>query len=209
MQGYAKIRMMLAAAGVLTVALALPTAGQAKTKFGAHLTNNDGSTEQPTTKRNCQQDANALDSTKKCDRIAVRYQDTGAVQGHIKAPRKGTLRRIKLVALNKGSFRLELGRAKSLNGSDGKGRIVRRNKTIHYKSSVDGNGYKIQTFRIKMKVKKGDLLAIRSNSTSMLQCTSGSTEQLLFQPLLPVGGPFVDNIGHRSNCTLLLQAIYK
>jgi hypothetical protein len=37
---------------------------------------------------------------------------------------------------------------------------------------------------------------------------SGTTEQLLFQPVLSLGGPFTSKLGHRSYCTLLLRAVY-
>lgn len=200
---------LLASCAALAALLVVPASGQAKTKFGADLKNNDGSVTQPTSERNCQQDANALDSTQKCDRIAVNYQDTGAIDNHITAPKDGTIDKIKLVALHAGSFKLELGRAKNLNGSDGDGKIVAHGPNIDYQSSISGQDYTIQTFDVNLDVSKGDDLAIKSKQTSLLKCQSGSTEQLLFQPILPVGGPFESNLGHRSNCTLLLQAIYK
>jgi hypothetical protein len=197
----------LAAVTAIAGLLAVPVAGQAKTKFGADLTNNDGSVEQPTTEKNCQQDANPLDSTKKCDRIAVSYGS--AINDNFKAPKNGTIDKLKLVALHKGSFKFELGDVKNLNGDTGKGKITDHGDKIAYKSSIDGPDYKIQTFNVNQPVKKGDYLAIKSRKTSMLQCNSGSTRQLLFQPTLPVGGPFESNDGHRSTCTLLLQAVYE
>jgi hypothetical protein len=194
-------------ATALAALLIVPTAG-AVTKFGSDLKNKDGSVTQPTSEKNCQQDANPLDSTEKCDRIAVRYQDTGAIQNNIIAPQNGTIDKLKLVALHKGAFKFELGDVKQLNGSDGQGKIVDHGPKIEHKSSIIGPDYKIQTFNVDIPVHKGDYLAIKSRKTSLLKCQSGSTEQLLFQPTLPVGGPFESNLGHRSNCTLLLQAVY-
>ncbi|MGH2964098.1 MAG: hypothetical protein ACRDMH_01780 [Solirubrobacterales bacterium] len=164
---------------------------------------------QPTGNRNCQQDANPLDASKPCDRVAVQYLDTGSPGGNRKAPKDGTIVKLKLVALAKGSFRFELAKAKNLHGDSGKAKIVDRGAKIRYQSSIHGTGYDIQTFRIHQHVDKGQYLAIKSRKTSLLKCQSGSTEQLLFQPVLPVGGPFTSNLGHRSNCTLLLQAVYK
>jgi hypothetical protein len=203
-------RGVLACAAALVGMLAFVAAAQGATKFGSDLRNNDGTVTQPTGFRNCQQDANALTAGKPCDRVAVQYQDTGSPGGNKKAPKTGTIKRIKLVALKKGSFKFELAKVKNFHGGDnGKAKIVDRGPKIKHKSSVSGNDYKIQTFRVHMHVKKGEYLAIKSRKTSLLKCQSGSTEQLLYQPLLPVGGPFEDNLGHRSNCTLLLQAVYK
>ncbi len=205
----ARVRLGLLAGTALVALLGLAAAAQAATKFGSDLRNSNGSVTQPTATRNCQQDANPLDASKPCDRVAVQYLDTGSPGGNRKAPKDGTIVKLKLVALAKGSFRFELGRAKNLNGSDGKAKIVDRGEKINYKSSVHGNDYEIQTFHVHQHVDKNDYLAIKSRKTSLLKCQSGSTEQLLFQPVLPVGGPFESNLGHRSNCTLLLQAVYK
>ena len=201
----------LAAIGATAVLVAIPAGAAAADKFGADLKNSDGSVTQPTAERNCQQDANALDSTKECDRIAVKYQDTGAIQGNITAPHGGKIDKLKLVALHKGKFQFELGRTKNYNGGDnGKGQIVAHSRHVKYESSIKGTGYKIQTFDIPDKhVDKGDYLAIKARKTSLLKCQSGSTEQLLFQPPLAVNAPFTGNAGHVSNCTLLLQAVYK
>ena len=199
---------VLACAGALIALLSFAAAAQALTKFGSDLRNKDGSVTQPTGNRNCQQDANPLDASKPCDRVAVQFLDTGSPGGNIKAPKDGVIKRLNLVALNKGSFRFELAKVKNFHGDNGKAKIVHRGDRIKYESSVHGNDYDIQTFHVHEKVHKGEYLAIKSRKTSMLKCQSGSTEQLLFQPVLPVGGPFTSNQGHRSNCTLLLRAVY-
>ena len=201
---------VLACAAALAVLLALPAIGQARTKFGSDLRNNDGTVTQPTDQRNCQQDANALDASQSCDRVAVQFLDTGAAANHIKAPKDGVINKLKLVALHKGAFRFELARVKNFHGGDnGKAKIVDRGERINYDSSAHGQSYTIQSFKVHDHVKKGDYLSIKSRRTSLLKCNSGSTEQLLFQPVLPVGGSFVNNNGHRSNCTLLLEALYR
>jgi hypothetical protein len=85
---------------------------------------------------------------------------------------------------------------------------VHRGPKIDYQSSVHGNDYRIQTFHVHERVHKGEYLAIKSKRTSLLKCQSGSTEQLLFQPVLALNGSFTSNAGHTSNCTLLLRAVY-
>jgi hypothetical protein len=200
---------VLACAALFIALLGFTATAHALTKFGSDLRNRDGSVTQPTGNRNCQQDANALDASKKCDRVAVQFLDTGSPGGNRKAPKDGVIKRLNLVALTKGSFRLELAKVKNFHGGDnGQARIVHRGEKINYESSVHGNHYDIQTFHVHQRVHKGEYLAINSRKTSMLKCQSGSTEQLLFQPVLPVGGPFTGNAGHRSNCTLLLRAVY-
>jgi hypothetical protein len=199
---------VLVCAAALVALLVFTATAQALTKFGSDLRNNDGSVTQPTGDRNCQQDANPLDGSKPCDRVAVQFLDTGSPGGHIKAPKDGVIKRLNLVALKKGSFRFELAEVKSFHGSNGKAKIVHRGDKINYQSSVHGTHYDIQTFHVHEKVHKGEYLAIKSRKTSLLKCQSGSTEQLLFQPVLPLNGPFTSNAGHRSNCTLLLRAVY-
>jgi hypothetical protein len=200
---------LLACAGALVALLGFAGAAQATTKFGSDLRNSNGTVTQPTTTRNCQQDANPLTAGKPCDRVAVQFLDTGSPGGNRKAPKDGTIKKLKLVALAKGHFRFELARAKKLHGDNGKAKIVDRGPRINYQSSIHGQNYRIQSFGVHQHVRKGDYLAINSRQTSLLKCQSGSTEQLLFQPVLPVGGPFTSNLGHTSNCTLLLQAVYK
>src|SRR3954468_45024 len=199
---------VLACAALLIALLGFTATAQALTKFGSDLRNKDGSVTQPTGNRNCQQYANALDASKPCDRVAVQFLDTGSPGGNIKAPKDGVIKRLNLVALNKGSFRFELAEVKNFHSDNGKAKIVHHGDKINYKSSVHGNHYDIQTFHVHEKVHKREYLAIKSRKTSLLKCQPGSTQQLLFQPVLPVGGPFTSNAGHRSNCTLLLRAVY-
>ena len=188
--------------------MALPAGAQAKDKFGSDLKNHDGSS--PSRRRSATASRTPTRWTRPSPATASRSSTwTWARPGNIKAPKDGKIDKIRLVALKKGSFKLELGKAKGIHGSDGKGRILHRGPKITHKSSVKGNDYKIQTFHVNVEVDKGDYLGIKSKKTSLLKCQSGSTEQLLFQPVLAIHAPFESNLGHRSNCTLLLQAVYK
>jgi hypothetical protein len=86
--------------------------------------------------------------------------------------------------------------------------VVENGPKISYESSVNGLDYEIQSFPVHVPVKQGQYLAIKSKRTSTLKCTSGSTEQLLFQPPLAVGGSFELN-DDDDDCTMLLQAVIK
>ncbi|HEX3262141.1 MAG TPA: hypothetical protein VHR37_00660 [Solirubrobacterales bacterium] len=197
--------MALVSAGSLIAILALAASAQALTKFGSDLRNNDGSVTQATGPVICRQDAHAFDATKPCDRVAVQFLDTGSPGGNKKAPKDGIIKRINLVAFTKGHFRFDLAKVKNLHGDNGKAKIVHRGPKIDYQSSA-----RIQTFHVHERVHKGEYLAIRSQKTSFLYCLSASesTEQLLFQPVLALNGPFTSNAGHTSTCTMLLRAVY-
>jgi hypothetical protein len=57
-------------------------------------------------------------------------------------------------------------------------------------------------------VKKGQSLAIRSSETSMLRCSSGGPNQLIFSPPLSLGNPF-QPATDTDGCWLLLEAVIK
>src|SRR5919201_4118119 len=96
---------VLGYAAALIALLGFAATAQALTKFGSDLHNKDGSVVQANGSRNCQQDANPLDASKPCDRVAVQYLDTGSPGGNIKAPKDGVIKRVNLVPLQKGPFR--------------------------------------------------------------------------------------------------------
>jgi hypothetical protein len=123
------------------------------------------------------------------------------------APRNGTIKEIKLVAGDSGHFRLEIARAEPAKK---RARIVERGPVIHYTGQGgidDGGPYTIETFHVDIKVKKGEYLAIQSKATSMLQCSGGGLNQLLFQPALQEGAGY-STTTHVDGCLLLLEAVY-
>src|SRR3954447_25676465 len=138
---------VLACAALLIALLGFTTTAQALTKFGSDLRNKDGSVTQANGNRNCQQDANALDASKPCDRVAVQFLDTGSPGGNMKAPKDGVIKRLNLVANHKGHFRFELAKVRGFHGGDnGKAQIVHRGDKIDYVASTH-----IQTFHVNEK----------------------------------------------------------
>jgi len=201
------VRLWLALALGAT-ALMLAPASSFAAKFGSDLKNNDGSVTQP---------ANSVPAHycdpipgDPCTRVAVAFGDTGTVGGGVSAPSDGVIKKIKLVAGAPGHFRLQLAKVKNLalGPGTGKAKVVEQGPTIHYGSSVNGLDYEIQKFPVHVPVHEGEYLAIKAKRTSTLKCTSGSTEQLLFQPPLALGGPFEWNDAD-DDCTMLLQAVIK
>jgi hypothetical protein len=125
------------------------------------------------------------------------------------APKKGTIKRVRLIAGEAGSFRLQIAKARP--GSD-QAKIVRNGPRISYQgqpADAEETGvYRVESFRVDVKVKKGEYLAIKSTETSMLRCSSGGPNQLLFQPPLALGSPF-RTADDTDGCWLLLEAVMR
>ena len=68
--------------------------------------------------------------------------------------------------------------------------------------------YRLEKFKVNVKVKKGQYLATESKTSSMLRCSSGGANQLLFQPALDLGGLF-EPATDTDGCWLLLEAVYE
>ena len=49
-----------------------------------------------------------------------------------RAPRNGTIRRVRLISCVAGSFRVQVAPARPFAGDDGEAKIVRQGPTIHY-----------------------------------------------------------------------------
>jgi hypothetical protein len=144
-----------------------------------------------------------------CTRVAVAF-DTGAIDGHIKAPITGTITTIRLraAAAAPASFRLELARAKNITGSGGKAKLVRKGPVINY-DGPDNTPDPPEVFHnIGLHVNQGDYLAIKSTRTSTLRCNSNGVRQLLFEPPLPLDGLF-HNSSDKDGCTLMINATIK
>jgi hypothetical protein len=209
----------LACASLLVVSFGLASA-HAATKFGSDLKRHGGVIRPQWYERECAQEDPFLDNGP-CDRVAVRFLATGGQHRraqHRRAPKTGTIKELRLVARFSGSFEFELAKVKRVygrcgdSGCDGKAKIVHRGPKIHYVRSGHGPGnYRIQRFPVHVHVRKGEYLGIRANTQSLYSCKRYSpviAQQLIFQPPLPIGGPFGQRDGY-SDCTLLLQAVYK
>ena len=184
------IALGLAAAGLL----ALPAAGQAKS-FGSHL--KDGiQPSNASTAHKC--DPHPGDQ---CTRILLEGYSDGAGVPSPTAQKDGTITKLRLIAGEAGSFRFLLGDAKP---NQEKARVTYRGPRLSYNGS--GNQYKVRTINVNVPVHEGDYLGIEAKKTSMLRCSSGGPNQLLFQPPLMPGGSF-QNADATDGCWLLLEAV--
>jgi hypothetical protein len=184
---------VLAAAATLT----LVSSADAATKFGAKLT--------PEVQPSNASEAHPCEPAPgKCSRISM--EAYGRPAGGHQAPKDGTIKKIRIIAGEQGSFRLQLARARA---EQEKARVTYTGPRLSYDGQPDGNEpYAIESFKVNVHVEKGDHLGILSRKTSMLRCSSGGANQLLFQPPLSVGGPF-QTADATDGCWLLLEAVYE
>jgi hypothetical protein len=197
-------RRAVAAAVMAVSALALvPATGQAHPHFGAKLTpevqpSNAGAP------RPCEITPGAP-----CTRVMVTAYGTFGTSQKAGAPRNGTIKQLRLIAGAPGSFRLQLARIKGHSA-----RIVRNGPVIRHLGqpvrSDDSDDFtsRIETFSLNLKVKKGEVLAIKAPTASVMNCSGGGFDQLIFQPTLAVGGPFT-HTNEGDGCTLLLEAVMR
>jgi hypothetical protein len=146
----------------------------------------------------------------KCTRVAmVAY---GRPNGGMVAPKNGTIKKIKIIAGDAGTFTPEIARVKvNATLAKSKAKIVQKGSVLHYLGQGgqdnDDSIYKVETFSVNLPVKKGDYLAIQSSSTSMERCSGGGASQLLYQPVLKKGGPYTKAPFH-DGCFLLIEGVY-
>ena len=117
--------------------------------------------------------------------------------------------RVSMEAYGQGpdTFRFELAKAKP---DSERAKVVYRSRKLHTQGQADPDAdtYTIETFKVDAPVKKGMYLATESKTSSMLRCSSGGPNQLLFQPALPLSGPF-ETATATDGCWLLLEATIK
>jgi hypothetical protein len=139
------------------------------------------------------------DSSKGCSRLPVFYAEPPHAGTAPYAPHTGVIRRIRLVAANKGRLRIQLGET-SGNPND-TGRVHRNGPVIKYK----GTG-KIEVFKVKIPVKKFQYVGFRTKRASTLSCQGfGQDSSLQFDPPLKPGGLF-QTTSWSEDCTHLIGA---
>jgi hypothetical protein len=197
----------ISAALALLALLLMPALGHAKTStFGIRL-DHEPSNSAPG--HNCKEDGSD-DPTPTCTRVAIDMGD--AVPGGLTAPMNGTIVKFRVRAGAPGqlTFRLaqlrNLGFDPSIGDYLGYGKGVGTGPTVQ----VAGRGFDemnpIEEFPAHLKVHKGDYLGIDSTSTSVLYCTGGGNNQLIFSN--PLGRSFSSST-QTEGCDLLVQAVMK
>jgi hypothetical protein len=194
---------------LLTVLQALP-AGATPVRFGAKLSN----TSQPTGAESCDQNA-GIPNHATCTWVAESAFENG---DHFKAPKDGTIGKVRLISCAPGVFTLQLARVKPALD---KAKVVRNGPVIHYQADPrqadndpntqcggdNGDDYIIQTFSVNVHVNKGDYIAVLARKPGFLH-NSGGGPQLLFSPPLSPGGSYQRADGD-SSADLMLQLQYR
>jgi hypothetical protein len=198
---------LLAALASLAV-MAAPAAGlaAAPVKFGAELN--------PTV-----QPSNSLPGLP-CSKERAQMRCTmvlneayGRPDGGELAPRTGTIKRIRLIAGGPGTMRIQVAKVKrsTLFGSN-EAKVVKQGAKIAYQGQTEANwetgSYRVETFKVNVPVKKGQQLAIHTNDTSIVRCSSGGDNTLIYlggkyprQPFSPADST--------DGCWLLVEAVIR
>ena len=147
---------------LMLTAIAPLTTSAAGTRFGAKLTKTTQADPFP----NWCRDSN---HSTKCTWVAVEAFENG---DKYKAPRDGTISKVRLISCVAGSFTVQVARAKP---SEDKAKIVRSGPTINYAKDnqsecggEDGDNYKIQSFSVNFHVNKGDFIAAKGNKVGFM-----------------------------------------
>jgi hypothetical protein len=203
--------------GVLVVVLmllaqALPVAA-ANPGFGAKLNKSS----QPANAEGGQRcdDNGGIPTGSNCTWVATQaYQNAG----RHKAPKNGTIGKVKLVSCIQGSFRLQLANYKPATST---ARVVRNGPVIKYAADPrqidadldtycggeDGNDYIVQTFKVSVPVRAGEYIAFKAKRSGTLYC-SGDSGIRLYAPALAVGGSY-RKASDDTSCLMLVRLIYK
>jgi hypothetical protein len=143
----------------------------------------------------------------------VQNEAYGRPDGGELAPKTGTIKKIRLIAGGPGSFKLQIAKVKrsTLHGTN-EAKVVANGPTIGYQGQTEANfdsgSYKVESFDVNVPVKKGQQLALRGNITSMIRCSSGGDNTLIYTPPLLSGGSFRPATGD-DGCWILMEAVIR
>jgi hypothetical protein len=128
--------------------------------------------------------------------------------GGEESPKTGYLRKVKLIAGEAGKFKLQVVKTKP----SGETKVVRNGPKINYQGQTqenwDDGAYRVEKFKTRVKIKKGQRLAIKTKETSALRCSSGGPNTLLYTPPLKRQAgysPYADTDG----CWMLIEGKVK
>jgi hypothetical protein len=194
---------IIAAIALLAMAIAPAIGAAAPAKFGSKL----NSTVQP---------SNSLPGLG-CGEGApgpctfVQNEAYGRPDGGELAPKTGTIKKIRLIAGGPGSFKLQIAKVKrsTLFGSN-EAKVVYNGPRISYQGQTEAafedDSYRVETFDVDVPVKKGQQLALKGNLTSMIRCSSGGDNTLVYTP--PLGSSFRPATG-TDGCWILMEAVIR
>lgn len=194
---------IFAAIAVIAMTITPATGMAAPVKFGSKLN--------PTV-----QPSNSLPGLKCSQEVAgpctfVQQEAYGRPDGGELAPKTGTIKKIRLIAGGPGSFKLQIAKVKrsTLFGTN-EAKVVASGPRISYQGQTEANfedsSYRVETFDVDVPVKKGQQLALKGNVTSMVRCSSGGPNTLIYTP--PLGSAFRPAT-ETDGCWILMEAVIR
>jgi len=141
----------------------------------------------------------------------VQNEAYGRPDGGELAPKTGTIKKIRLIAGGPGSFKLQIAKVKrsTLFGTN-EAKVVYNGPRISYQGQTEANGesgsYRVESFDVNVPVKKGQQLALKGNITSMVRCSSGGDNTLIYTP--PLGSSFRPAT-ETDGCWILMEAVIR
>ena len=197
-------RLVSLAAAALSVAAIAPAAASASTTwFGSSLNHtpaNAGST--------CAEDG-VGQTGDWCTHVGSDYPGHS---GRVKAPASGTITALKLMPQGPMTFTAEVVNVRGLSSNLRRGQAQATVRSHQFTLSgptqdqMDNGDYPVVTVHVHLKVKKGQELAINTQSNTAEYCSDGTPGQLLFDPVLSPGHGFRHNAGV-DDCLMLVQAV--
>jgi hypothetical protein len=145
----------------------------------------------------------------------VQDEAYGRPDGGELAPKTGTIKTIRIIAGGPGSFRPQIATVKhsaSTTLGATKAKVTYTGPKLSYTGQIEANyendSYKVESFKVSIPVKKGQQLALRGNISSMIRCSSGGHNTLIFSPALRTGGPS-QGATDASGCWILMEAVIR
>jgi len=141
----------------------------------------------------------------------VQEEAYGRPDGGELAPKTGTIKKIRLIAGGPGSFKLQIAKVKrsTLFGTN-EAKVVANGPRISYQGQTEANfeddSYRVESFNVNVPVQKGQQLALKGNITSMIRCSSGGDNTLIYTP--PLGSSFRPAT-NTDGCWILMEAVIR
>jgi hypothetical protein len=145
----------------------------------------------------------------------VQDEAYGRPDGGELAPKTGTIKKIRIIAGGPGSFRPQIAtvtHSASTTLGATKAKVTYTGPKLSYTGQTEANyeddSYKVESFNVSIPVKKGQQLALRGNISSMIRCSSGGHNTLIFSPALRSGGPS-QGATDANGCWILMEAVIR
>ena len=145
----------------------------------------------------------------------VQNEAYGRPDGGEFAPKSGTIKRIRIIAGGPGSFRPQVATVKHSTSTTlgaTKAKVTYTGPKLSYTGQSEQNyeddSYKVESFSVNIPVRKGQQLALRGNISSMIRCSSGGHNTLVFSPALRPGGPS-QGATDANGCWILMEAVIR